>query len=57
MPRDDGPEWPMTFDISMGVRKGNAALKSELSAVLERERDAIDAILARYSVPLVLPTP
>jgi mxaJ protein len=39
------------FDIAMGVRHGDKALRDELDAVIERRRDDIDAILARYSVP------
>jgi mxaJ protein len=54
-PRMDGPLWPMAFDISMGVRRGDAELKQEIEQELARERPAIGAILARYHVPL-LPT-
>jgi mxaJ protein len=42
---------PMAFDISMGVRKGNDALKSEVENALAREHDAVDAILERFGVP------
>jgi len=54
-PAQDGP-WPMTFDIAMGVRKGDAAFKSEIDAALERNRAAIDALLDAYHVPR-LPEP
>ncbi|HEY0178821.1 MAG TPA: quinoprotein dehydrogenase-associated putative ABC transporter substrate-binding protein [Dokdonella sp.] len=50
-PAADGPAWPMAFDISMGVRKGDAALKAEIDAALATERPAIDRILADYGVP------
>lgn len=52
-PRMDGPQWPMAFDIAMGVRHGDAGFKQEIEQELARERPAIDAILARYHVPLV----
>ena len=39
------------FDIAMGVRRGDRALRDELDGVIERRRADIDAILARYSVP------
>jgi mxaJ protein len=42
---------PFEFDIAMGVRRGDQALRDELDAVIERRRADIDAILARYSVP------
>jgi mxaJ protein len=44
---------PFTYDISMGVRKGNDALKDELNSVVERESAAIQKLLARYGVPEV----
>jgi mxaJ protein len=42
---------PFEFDIAMGVRRGDAALRDELDGVLERRRADIDAILSDYSVP------
>jgi quinoprotein dehydrogenase-associated probable ABC transporter substrate-binding protein len=42
---------PFEFDIAMGVRPGDVALRDELDAVLERRRTDIDAILSAYSVP------
>lgn len=42
---------PFEFDIAMGVRRGDVALRDELDAILERRRDDIDAILSQYSVP------
>jgi mxaJ protein len=50
-PASDGPQWPMIFDIAMGVRRGDNAFKHEIDAVLVRERAAIDTILAAYHVP------
>ena len=42
---------PFEFDIAMGVRRGNTALRDELDAIIERRRADIDAILAAYAVP------
>ena len=49
----DGPQWPMAFDISMGVRKADVALKREIERALERNRAAVNAILGKYGVPRV----
>lgn len=50
-PAIDPPALPFTYDISMGVRHGNEALRARVQAVLERRRREIDAILDRYGVP------
>lgn len=50
-PRMDGPQLPMAFDISMGVRKDDPALAADIEAALDRRRDEVDAILADYGVP------
>jgi quinoprotein dehydrogenase-associated probable ABC transporter substrate-binding protein len=42
---------PFEFDIAMGVRRDDVALRDELDAILERRRGDIDAILFEYSVP------
>jgi len=49
----DGPQWPMAFDISMGVRRADQALKREIERALERNRPAVNAILDAYGVPRV----
>ena len=54
-PIDPPPEaavYPMAFDIAMGVRKADAALREELDGVLDRRRGEIRALLAEYGVPL-----
>jgi mxaJ protein len=43
----------VAFDIAIGVRRGNNALAAELDAAIDRHRSDIDAILARYGVPIV----
>jgi mxaJ protein len=44
---------PFVFDISMGVRRGDAALERELDDFIARRQSAIDQILAAYGVPRV----
>ena len=49
----DGPQSPMVFDVSMGVRRDDRALRRELDRALARNRDAIGRILDAYHVPRV----
>jgi quinoprotein dehydrogenase-associated probable ABC transporter substrate-binding protein len=46
---------PLTFqfDIAMGVRKGDHALRDQLDAIIARDQPAITEILRSYGVPLV----
>jgi quinoprotein dehydrogenase-associated probable ABC transporter substrate-binding protein len=44
---------PFAFDISMGVKKGNAALYTRLEQLLEQRRPEIQQILKEYGVPLL----
>jgi quinoprotein dehydrogenase-associated probable ABC transporter substrate-binding protein len=50
-PFADGPQWPMVFDIAMGVRRGDSELKREIDHALQANRAAIQTILAAYHVP------
>jgi mxaJ protein len=50
-PQFDLPFLPFVFDISMGVRRGDTALKDRLDAIIEKRRKEIDAILRDYGVP------
>jgi len=50
-PTLDGPQWPMVYDISVGVRRGDPALRDRIQALLEKEKPAIDTILSEYHVP------
>jgi mxaJ protein len=43
--------WPMAFDISMGVRKTDTALRARLNEALARHKSEIDTILEQYGVP------
>lgn len=47
----DGPQWPMVFDVSMGVRKEDVELRNALDEILERRRSDVQAILTAYGVP------
>ncbi len=51
-PQEDAPGLPMSFDIAMGVRRQDKALRDEVDAALDRNRGAIEAILKTYGVPL-----
>ena len=53
VPLEDEPGVPLSFDISMGVAKGNEALKDRLETAIDRRQSEILAILAEYGVPLV----
>ena len=50
-PEMDPPGLPLTFEIAMGVRKGNDALRRELDTALQRHRPEIQRILSSYGVP------
>jgi quinoprotein dehydrogenase-associated probable ABC transporter substrate-binding protein len=50
-PEIDLPFLPFVFDIAMGVRHEDVALRNELDAILERRKPEIDRILAGYGVP------
>jgi mxaJ protein len=52
-PQIDLPFLPFVFDISMGVRREDTALKERIDAAIERRRDDIDRILREYGVPRV----
>jgi mxaJ protein len=54
-PAFDGPQRPMVFDVSMGTRKDDTALREEVEAVLARRAPEVKALLARFGVPLVAP--
>jgi mxaJ protein len=49
----DDAQWPMAYDISMGVQKRNEKLRSAVDAILAKRRDEVRRILADYGVPLV----
>jgi mxaJ protein len=46
-------QWPMQFDISVGVQKDNQKLLKQIDQVLARRSPEIRKLLAGYHVPLV----
>jgi mxaJ protein len=53
LPLADDRAVPMTFEFSMGVQKGNQALKQRLEEALDRRQAEITKILDDYGVPLL----
>lgn len=49
----DDMQWPMQFDISMGVQKSNQKLLKRINSVIANRSGEIAKILARYHVPTV----
>jgi mxaJ protein len=54
-PRADSPVLPFVFDISMGVRRKDDALRAKLDEIIGRRRGDIERILDAYHVPRVHP--
>jgi mxaJ protein len=52
-PQIDLPFLPFVYDISLGVRRHDKALRDELDSLLVREHDTIGRILDEYGVPRV----
>ena len=46
-------QWPMQFDVSVGVRKDDQRLLKAIDRDLVRRKAAIDRLLASYHVPVV----
>jgi len=51
----EGGRTPMSFDISMGVRKSDKELRSRLEGALERREAEVRKILADYGIPVEQP--
>jgi quinoprotein dehydrogenase-associated probable ABC transporter substrate-binding protein len=47
------PDLPLSFEIAIGVRKGNLALKKKLDLALVRHRNEISQLLKSYGFPEV----
>jgi mxaJ protein len=47
----DGPQWPMVFDISMGVRRQDRALRRALDRVLADRREEVATLLRQFAFP------
>jgi mxaJ protein len=52
-PQIDLPFLPMVFDISVGTRRDDRALRDEIDAILVRRRAGVDSILTHFGVPRV----
>lgn len=46
-------QWPMQFDISVGVQKDNQKLLKQIDQVISRRSGEIRKLLAGYDVPMV----
>ena len=55
-PQIDLPFMPQVFDISMGLRREDKALRDSVDAIIVRERASIASILSEYHVPVFGPT-
>ena len=49
----DDAQWPMAYDISVGVQKNDSKLRREIDNVLARRARDVRALLTAYRVPLV----
>jgi quinoprotein dehydrogenase-associated probable ABC transporter substrate-binding protein len=50
--RDSLSDFPFRFNIGMGVRRRERALRDSLEAVIDRKRPEIQSILRQYGVPM-----
>ncbi len=50
--RDSLSDFPFRFNIGMGVRRRDRALRDSLQTVLDRRRPEVQAILKQYGVPM-----
>jgi hypothetical protein len=46
-------QWPMQFDVSVGIQKNNQRLLKQVDQVLVRRSAAIRRLLDSYHVPVV----
>ncbi len=53
IPLHDEPGVPLAFNVSMGVKKGNQALKGQLEAAIDKRRSEIQTILEDFGIPLM----
>jgi mxaJ protein len=54
-PALDDSQWPMVYDISMAVRRGDLQLREQIESILSKEKPRIDALLTAYHVPQIAP--
>jgi hypothetical protein len=48
-------QWPMQFDISVGVQKDDQKLLKQIDQVLAKRSGDIHRLLSDYHVPVVAP--
>ena len=52
-PQSDGPSLPFAFNIALGLRRTDTALRARLDTILVRRRSEIGRLLDDYGVPRV----
>lgn len=52
-PDPAAPELPMAYELAMGVRRGDEALRQEVQGALDRRERQVREILAEFGVPLL----
>jgi mxaJ protein len=52
-PSTEQSEFPMQFEICIGVRKGNEALRDQINSIVAAKATQISQLLVQYHVPLV----
>jgi mxaJ protein len=57
LPASADPNLPFTFDIAMGVRRGDTALANLVEKAIAKRRAAIEGVLRDYGVPEVQRAP
>jgi len=57
IPTDDKSPEPMSFDISVGVRRNEPQLLEQINRALRATEPAIQRLLKTYGVPLIAPGP
>jgi mxaJ protein len=51
-PTTDAAQWPMTYDISVGVRRDEVELRATIDSLLTRDAPEINRLLHQYHVPM-----
>lgn len=54
-PVEDGGEWPMSYEVAVGVRSDEPELRERLDAALRAEAGSIEALLRSYHIPHLAP--
>jgi mxaJ protein len=49
----DDAQWPMVYDISIGVSKDRPELRAAIEQQIDRKSGAIASILREYNVPVI----